>query len=211
MPCLRWPGFNPAEHRCSPRSMDVEEAIRLRRSVKPEKMRTDPIPDALLESLLEAANWAPSHGLTEPWRFIVFRGAARDRLGEAILSAMVPPGEPAPGPDDPRHAKIMTKVRTAPVCLAIVCAPSSSANIFEHEEIASVAMAVQNLQLLARSHGLGTFWSSGKKAFDPRMAAFLGLEGTERCLGFLYVGWPAQPFAEGTRGPMSRKVRYEEA
>ena len=57
--------------------MDLFDAIRLRRSIKPEKMKPDPVPRALLDRMLEAANWAPSHGLTEPWRFVVHTGDAR--------------------------------------------------------------------------------------------------------------------------------------
>lgn len=187
--------------------MHVEQAIRLRRSVKPEHMSPDPVPREVIRELLEGANWAPSHGLTEPWRFQVYEGDARLRLGEAILSTMEQDGRPITE-DDPRRIKLMTKLGTAPVCIAIVCAPSEAPQIFEHEEIAAVAMAVQNLTLLARARGLATFWSSGKKAFHPNVAAFLGLQGRERCLGFLYLGRPAHDFPTGERRPIEDKVKW---
>lgn len=187
--------------------MQVEDAIRLRRSVKPEHMSPEPLDPQLLERCFESANWAPSHGLTEPWRFIIFQGPARLALGEAILSTMQTDGQPL-GHDDPRREKIMKKLRTAPACVAIVCAPSDKANIVEHEEIASVAMAVQNLTLAARALGVASFWSSGSKAFHPNVARFLGLEGRERCLGFLYLGRPATDFPEGRRGAVGPKLRW---
>ncbi|MFT5411314.1 MAG: nitroreductase, partial [Verrucomicrobiales bacterium] len=63
---------------------DVELAsrwIRSRRTWKPENMNPQrEVPQALLDTLFENANWAPTHGLTEPWRFKIYRGAAREGL-----------------------------------------------------------------------------------------------------------------------------------
>jgi len=188
--------------------MNVFEAVRLRRSVKPEAMRPDPIPRETLEALLEAANWAPSHGLTEPWRFVVCTGDAKRELGLALLAGSTG-GEPV-ADDDPRRAKIMKKVETAPVVVALICEPSTAANIFEHEEIASVAMAVQNLHLCARSLGLAAFWSSGKKAFGPEVARFLNLTPAQRCLGVLYLGYPAGEWPTSKRRPVSEKVTWRD-
>lgn len=189
--------------------MDVFEAIRGRRSIRPEHMDpTRPVPRETLEALLEAANWAPSHGHTEPWRFIVFEGEARRALVEAAVSTLVEPGEPAPGPADPRRTKLEEKMLVPPVIVAIICETSASPKIVPHEELASVAIAVQNLHLGAFALGLGGFWTSGRKAFDPRVAAFLGLGERARCLGFFYVGWPTVPWPEGARGPWQEKVEW---
>ncbi|NJK89093.1 MAG: nitroreductase [Myxococcales bacterium] len=184
--------------------MDIFDAVRLRRSVKPEDMDVRAIPREVLDRLFEAANWAPSHGLTEPWRFIVHEGESRLALGRAMLSAMAR-GVPIPE-DDPRHVKLMTKVKTAPVVVAIVCEPSQASNVYEHEEIASTAMAVQNLHLCARALGLAAFWSSGEKTFGPEFAAFLSLRPPKRCLGVLFVGYPAGPWPESRRGAVADKI-----
>lgn len=189
--------------------MDVLDAIRNRRSIRPENMDPSrPVDRATLETLLEAANWAPSHGLTEPWRFIVFEGAARRDLVEAAVSTLADPSEPPLAKDDPRRLKLESKMLVPPVIIAIICAPSDSPKILEHEEIASVAIAVQNMHLAAFGLGLGGFWTSGKKAFDPRVARFLELRGRERCLGFFYVGYPAIEWPEGARGPWRDKVSF---
>jgi nitroreductase len=190
--------------------MDVLDAIRLRRSIKPEKMRPDPVDRALLDQLFEAANWAPSHGLTEPWRFVVFTGPGRTEIHRAMVETLAEPGSPPPGDDDPRVQKLAEKNFNAPVIVAIVCQTSPSPKIVEHEEIASTAIAVHNLHLLARAMGLAAFWSSGQKAFDPRVARALELEAPARCLGFLYLGWPGVPWPEGRRGPAAEKVRWRE-
>lgn len=188
--------------------MDVFEAIEKRRSIKPEKMKPDPIDRATLNRLLEAANWAPSHGHTEPWRFHVFEGDARLRLADAVSSTMAPPGEDQLPDDDPRRQKIIKKMSTAPVVIAIVCQPDPSPKIEPDEELASTAIAVQNMHLAARALDLAGFWSSGKKAFHPKVAAFLGIEPPARCLGFFYLGRPAVPWPEGERSPVLDKVTF---
>lgn len=187
--------------------MDLFDALRLRRSIKPEKMKPDPVPRALLDQLLDAANWAPSHGLTEPWRFVVHTGDARRALADAICETFEEGHLPD---DDPRRAKLLVKTSTAPVIIAIVCATSSNPKIVEHEEIASTAIAVQNMHLAARALGLAGFWSSGKKAFHPAVAKHLGIEPPHRCLGFFYVGFPAVPWPEGTRGAIADKVEWRD-
>jgi nitroreductase len=186
--------------------MNVLEAVRSRRSIKPEDMRTDPIPEEVLEEILEAGNWAPSHGHTEPWRFVLVPAAARDALVGAISCGMSGNDRPL-DPADPRRSKLAAKMATAPVVIGIGCSPSQAAGIVEHEEIAATAMAIQNMHLVARSHGLGGFWSSGNKAFHPAVAQCLGFVAPARCLGFFYLGYPAIEWPEGHRRPVGEKVR----
>ena len=76
----------------------VYSAILNRRSMGLSRLKPDPVDHALIEQMLEAANWAPSHGDTEPWRFTVFAGegrAARRHLGrqpaQRIRPAYPPP------------------------------------------------------------------------------------------------------------------------
>ncbi|MEZ4292168.1 MAG: nitroreductase family protein, partial [Myxococcota bacterium] len=47
----------------------LDEVIRQRRTIKPPMMSEAPVSEETLRAILENANWAPSHGLTEPWRF----------------------------------------------------------------------------------------------------------------------------------------------
>lgn len=188
--------------------MDVFDAITQRRSIKPEKLAPRPVERALIEKVLEAANWAPSHGLTEPWRFVVFQGEERRALVDAIMTTMVGPGEPPIPADDPRRTSMEDKMLKVPVTIAIVMSPSTNPKIVPDEELASTAIAVQNLHLAATALGLGGYWTSGKKATHASMQEFLGLTAPARCLGFFYLGWPAAPIPEGTRRPWQDKVTW---
>lgn len=64
--------------------MDVLDAIKGRRSIRCYK--EDPIPDELIQKILEAARWAPSGGNIQPWKFIV----VRDRILLDLLKKVSP-------------------------------------------------------------------------------------------------------------------------
>ena len=63
------------------------DVLKERRSFNLRDLRPDPVDATSLAHMLDAANWAPSHGHTEPWRFTVFVGEARRRLGEVLAEA----------------------------------------------------------------------------------------------------------------------------
>ena len=64
----------------------ILDIIRRRRTIKPAQFEDRDIPDDVLRTILESANWAPTHGHTEPWRFQVFSGSARRRLADFLAT-----------------------------------------------------------------------------------------------------------------------------
>lgn len=185
----------------------VAGVIRQRRTVKPVQFSDQPVPDAVIWALLEAARWAPSHGLTEPWRFQVFTGDARARLGQWFADSYRA-RTPADRFDEKRAALLGSVPGMAPCVMAIVMARQAEQKIPEVEELAAVACAVQNMQLLAAAQGLGSFWQTGEHTYDPATAGFLDLAPNERCLGFFYVGHPKAPVPDMRRAPIAEKVRW---
>jgi nitroreductase len=181
--------------------------IQHRRSFGLKDLRPDPIPREQIELLLEAANWAPTHGKTEPWRFTVYTGEGRRGLGTALGEAYRL--ETPPARFDPAgQAAQRDKVWQAPVWISVGAMLGTNPKIPDVEEIMAVASAVQKLQLLAASLGLGSKWTSGLTAVHPHTAAFVGLVPPARLLGFVYVGHPAGPWPPGQRRPIADKVRW---
>lgn len=183
--------------------------IRGRRSVKPAAL--DPqreVPEPLVETLLENACWAPTHGLTEPWRFVVHVGEARRRLCELmprVYDAVTPAGAVRPE----KREKLGQVFLLAPVVIQILMARDASGRVPELEEVMAVACAVQNLHLSATAAGLAGMWSTPPALYDPRAASLLGLEPGERCLGFFFLGWPKEETSpQGRRAPLAQKVRW---
>jgi nitroreductase len=195
------------------RSMSLPDAtalIRNRRSLKPSEMDSQrQIERPLLETVLENATWAPSHGLTEPWRFTVFQDAARSALAtqlQTIYRAVTPPTELR---EDKVH-KLGLNPLLAPVVIAVSMERRGGQKIPELEEVEAVACGVQNLLLSASAAGVGSFWSSPALLDSSQWKAFLGLRDCDRCLGLIYLGWPkvGRPMPSSSRRPLSQCVTW---
>ena len=188
-------------------------AILHRRSMGLSRLKPDPVDRKLIERMLEAANWAPSHGDTEPWRFTVFSGEGREALAELFEAAHRE--EQADSPPSRAHEGARKRAFAAPVWISIGVSPArkedGSLLMSEEEEVMAVACAVQNLHLMASALGLAGMWHSKGISVHPAVAHGLGLEPPARLLGFFMCGWPATDWLTSTRKPLSEKVHWVES
>ncbi|HLP95988.1 MAG TPA: nitroreductase, partial [Saprospiraceae bacterium] len=136
---------------------DISNLIKQRRAVFPKfYLPGQPVDRAVLEQLLENANWAPTHKRTEPWRFKVFHSAeSRQKLSD-YLSEYYRKNTPADQFSEEKMKGAGANPLRAGAVIAIVLHPDPAANLPEFEEIASVAMAVQNMWLTCAAIGLGS-------------------------------------------------------
>jgi nitroreductase len=179
--------------------------IQRRRAVFPKfYVPGKPIERALIEQLLENANWAPTHKRTEPWRFQVFHSEESRKQLSAYLSDFYQKNTPAEQFSEEKMVAAGANPLKAGAVIAIILHPDPAANLPEFEEIASVAMAVQNIWLSCAAAGLGCFWASPKAALVAD--EFLQLKEGERCLGFIYLAWHEMPDVPGQRGSAADKV-----
>jgi nitroreductase len=198
---------SPALDPMSLRLAAANALIRRRRTIKPQDMDDRPVDPRLLAAILENANWAPSHGLTEPWRFFVFTGEGRARLADFCQSLYrrLTPDEAF---REEKFEKLRTQPLKAPVVVAIGMKRQEGGKIPEIEEVEAVACAVQNMQLTASALGMAAFWATPPLVYSDEMRAWLGLpDPSDKCLGLLYLGWPrSQAWPEGRRGEIAAKV-----
>lgn len=186
----------------------VSELIQSRRAVAPKfYVPGKPIDRVIIEQLLENANWAPTHKRTEPWRFRVFHSQeSRQRLSE-YLSKFYQENTPPDLFSEEKMIGAGANPLRAGAVIAIVHSPDPAANLPEFEEIASVAMAVQNMWLSCAAIGLGGFWGSPRAALEAN--EFLQLESHERCLGLFYLAWHEMPTEVlGKRGDVAEKTTW---
>ena len=174
--------------------MDCLTALITRRSALE---LTEPAPSGeTLDAILAAAFNAPDHGLLQPWRFILVRGAARERLGALMARSRV-----ASEPDLPQmvleHER--SKPMRAPLIIIVAALPKANPKVPEIEQIMSAATAAQNILVAAHALGYGGFWRTGAPAYDPIVKTGLGLRIGDAIVGFLYLGTIARP------GPPKRK------
>ncbi len=182
----------------------VTHNIRNRRTVKPKLMTDRPVPDAIINEMLENANWAPTHDMTQPWRFTVFTGDARREVAE-LLAATYKEVTPPDSFKEKKYESLGTNPTRAPVLISIAMKRQDSEKIPEVEEVQAVACAVQNMHLTAAAHGVGAFWSSNAAVCSEQMKSFLGLDQRDQVLGLFYVGYP-QEWPTSDRSPIEDKV-----
>jgi nitroreductase len=186
---------------------DTLALIRRRRSVSPNGFKPRKVQRDQLENMLEAANWAPTHGLTEPWRFSVFTGDAYLEMVEKVAS-IYEKHTVADKLNPIKGDKIRARKETCTVAIAVWLKRQESGRISEEEEVMAVACAVQNMALVATAYGMSLFWSSPPMIQHPEFADFLDIKSPDRCLGILYVGYPEGEWPEGRRNIWMNKVKW---
>jgi nitroreductase len=162
--------------------------LKQRRSIR--RYRPDPVPDEMVEQLLEAGQWAPSASNRQPWAFIVIRD-------EAIRREVA------------QHAAYYfirwAHVDEAPLLIAL-CGNARHPiyRQFLHED---VGLAGSQIMLQAKALGLGTCWIGGldRKA----IAGILKVPEHWEIVGLLTVGFPAEDPEPRSRKPLEEIVHYD--
>lgn len=180
---------------------EINAVIRDRRSIAPEDYTARKVHREIIENLINNAIWAPSHGMTQPWRFKVFMEEGVKKIGNFI-----PELYKAITPEDAFSQRKFDKMTARPdkvsVIIAICMERDPNRKIPEIEEVEAVACAVQNMALTCTAYGLGSFWSSPKVVYTEEMKTFLGLGPEDKCLGLFYVGYPAVDWPKSHRKPV---------
>lgn len=173
--------------------METYEAITTRRSV-PKPGGTPPSKEQVTK-LLDAAVRAPTHHLTQPWRFIILTGDALIELGDAWAAGAAAAG------DDPE--KVRSKPLRAPLIICVIEQPHlENPKVVEVEEHHAVGAAIQNILLAAHDMGLGAMIRTGPAAQMRSVRDHLGVKPDELIAGFIYIGVPKDPDPDR---PMTRR------
>jgi nitroreductase len=188
---------------------DVTRYIRNRRSVYPNQYIQKEIESPLLLDILENANHAPTHRLTQPWRFKVVSGSALNRLAD-FLADQYREHTPKAKFMESKLEKIRFKCRQSNKILLICFQRDPNESVPEWEEIAATSMAVQNIYLSCSAAGIGCYWSTPTAI--NHMNAFSRLEEGERCIGLFYMGYfeIGKELSKSPRSAMSEKVTWIE-
>lgn len=183
--------------------MELMDAIFTRQSVS--KLRNEEPPQVLIEELLSAAVQAPNHHRVYPWRFIVLRGQARERLGEVMAESLA-----RRAPDATPEALETERSRPlrAPVLIAVGVDRPANERVLEVENLCAAAAATQNLLLAAHARGLGAIWRTGPAVLDPAVKRFLGLEADQALIAMVYLGYPAGELKPPVRPSFAEKTTW---
>lgn len=180
------------------------DALRTRRSIKPDRLAA-PGPDAdQLATILKIAARVPDHKKLAPWRFIVFEGGARAKIGELFATACLAEDRDQPSPV--RLAFERNRLMRAPLVVAVVSRVVESAGAPEWEQVLSAGACCHNMCLAANALGFGTCWITEWVAYSPTVCAGLGLAAHERIAGFVYIGTATETPADRDRPDLAQIV-----
>lgn len=186
----------------------VSAAITGRRSVGWAKMNGTIIPDEVVNSLLALADWAPTHGRTEPWRFFVYGGESLQKFGKDHAD-LYWQNTPEDKRQEATREKLEHNVDKASHLIIAAMKRGENVKIPLIEEICAASAAVQNILLGATALGIASFWSSGGMTHAPALKEYLGLGPDDIVLGLIFLGYTDEVAKDGVRNvPISEKVKW---
>jgi nitroreductase len=187
----------------------LKEIVINRRSTKPADFNGKKIEDEHIRQLLELANWAPSHGLTEPWRFVVYSGEAVRQFCQQHADQykqITPPDKFAAA----KYEKQAHNGDLASHLIIVHMKRGANPAIPALEEVCATAAAADNILLGAEALGIAVLWSTGGTVLQPVMKEYLGLGPEDSILGLLYLGYTdeLETRRPGKRTPVSEKTKW---
>ena len=186
--------------------MDTITAIRSRRTIK--DFTGAPVARERVERLLDLAAWAPTHRLTQPWRFAALDQDGIRRLHAFLKATPEIAAVPDPGKGAAKLAKLGERLPTLGSMIVVTWVRATNPEI-DLEEHAAAAAAVQNLLLAATADGLGSFWSTNPALGHPLTLRFVGADPVrEGALGAIWLGETAETPSAPARVPLGERVRW---
>jgi len=189
--------FNPEE---------VNELIRHRRSVFPKDYSGEKVSDAMVQQMLENANWAPTHKLTQPWRFTVFTGSGLKKLADFQAECYKKVTQADGTFKEERYQNLQKKPFESSHIIAVGMKRDEKKSLQEIEEIGAVFCAVENMYLTATAYGIGCYFSTGGITYFEAAKPFFGLGPDDKLLGFMNVGMAKGELTAVRRKPINEKV-----
>ena len=178
-------------------------ALLKRRRSSPPAIMTGPGPGKEeLTTILTIASRVPDHGKLAPWRFVVFEGQARERVGRIAFGLRL---EDEPDLDEAARAEELRRFARAPLVVGVVSRAAPHVKIPEWEQVLSSGAVCMNLIVAARALGFSATWLTEWPAYDARFRAAIGLADHEKIAGFIHIG-RAAAIEDRPRPPLAEIV-----
>ena len=178
----------------------LNSVIRNRKSIYPKDYATGEIPDDIINEVLLNANHAPTHRMTQPWFFKVYKNESKQKLIDIISKI-----------DESKiskikHDKFIQKINDSNTIISIFLNRDKKERLPEWEEIAAVSMAVQNMWLTCYVNNIGSYWST--PGFIQEYGKLVNLNNNESSLGFFFMGVYNHKETAKLRDDITTKVEW---
>ena len=167
--------------------MEIAEAIKKRRTIHIFSKKS--VPSEVIQKSIVAANQAPCHRRTFPWRFTNIGIKKRELLYQLQLTLKF--GDTSI--DESSLKKIKEKMLN-PSHLLIATQVCTDNQTQKLEDYAACACAIQNLSLSLVADDAGSKWSTGNITKDPYTYQIAEINSSEEeIIGFIWIGYGAEP------------------
>ena len=178
----------------------LNSIIRNRKSIYPNDYTGDEIPDNLIREILLNANHAPTHRMTQPWFFKVYKNESKQKLIDIVSKI-----------DESKISKIkldkfIQKINDSNTVISIFLNRDKKERLPEWEEIAAVSMSVQNMWLTCYANNIGSYWST--PSFLKEYGDLIDLAKNETSLGFFFMGVYTHKESPKLRDDINSKVDW---
>ena len=179
----------------------LNSIIRNRKSIYPNDYTGDEIPDNLIREMLLNANHAPTHRMTQPWFFKVYKNESKQKLIDIVSKI-----------DESKISKIkldkfIQKINKSNTVISIFLNRDKKERLPEWEEIAAVSMAVQNMWLTCYVNNIGSYWST--PGFIHEYGNLIKLDNNQSSLGFFFMGVYDHKESPKLRDDINTKVEWQ--
>jgi nitroreductase len=191
------------------------ECIRTARAIR--RLKTDPVPPALIRKVCEAGTFAPSGGNRQPWLFIAVteperRAWVAERYRRVFHAYIAPALEAAKDPAYPEAKRRNMKaaihladhLHEAPVHLFVAGWKRRGA-----PQVQALFPCIQNVLLACRGLGLGASLTTAHLAFADELDPWLGLSPDTPSCALLPIGWPRGKHGVPPRRPVDECLFFE--
>ncbi len=163
--------------------MDVNKAILERRTIHMFESKT--VSEEIILQAITAANQAPCHKLTFPWRFYSVSMEKRNEILNLVIEL-----KSKLGSLDEKSKNIIRQKYLNPSHLLIASQIIHQDENTKREDYAACSCAIQNLSLSLTSHGVFTKWSTGSVTNNLKVYKILNLSPQkEEIIGFIWIGY----------------------
>lgn len=153
-----------------------------------------PEPDQL-HRILSAGARVPDHGKLAPWRFILFQGEGRARMGSILAETIAGERDSTPERVEQERGRFMR----APVVIGVVSRTREQIPIPVWEQELSAGAVCMNIVIAAHAMGFLANWITEWCAYHPKVLERIGLKPGERIAGYIYIGRPVDALEERPR------------
>ncbi len=187
---------------------DFDRIITTRRSIFPQFYTGEKVDDAVVRQMLVNATWAPTHKLTQPWRFIVFTGEGIQQLAQRQAAVYKEVTSRDGSFRQDKFESLLRKPLLSSHVIAVCMVRDPKRSVPEVEEIGAVFCAIQNIYLTAHAYGVGCYLSTGGITYFEEAKGLFGLEAEDKFIGFIHVGTPKEHPKGANRKPVEEIAQW---